>query len=62
MIEVLSVEFDVKACCEALGVSRSGYYQWQNPALGQRAQADVALLARIRAILSATRAATAARG
>ena len=50
MIEALSVGFDVKACCKALGVSRSGFYQWQNPALGQRAQADVALLARIRAI------------
>jgi putative transposase len=47
MIEALSVEFDVKACGEALEVSRSGYYQWQNPALGKRAQADAALLERI---------------
>jgi hypothetical protein len=47
MIEELSVEFDVKACCEALGVSRSGFYQWQNPEPGKRAQADAALLERI---------------
>jgi transposase InsO family protein len=40
----LSVEFDVKACCEALSVSRSGFYQWQNPEPGKRAQADAALL------------------
>jgi putative transposase len=44
----LSVEFDVKACCEALDVSRSGFYPWQNPEPGQqRAQADAALLERI---------------
>jgi transposase InsO family protein len=47
MIEALSVEFEVKACCEALGVSRSGYYQWQQPALGPRAQANAVLRERI---------------
>jgi putative transposase len=41
------VEFDVKACCEALSVSRSGFYRWQNPEPGKRAQADAALLERI---------------
>ena len=41
------MEFDVKACCEALDVSRSGFYQWQNPEPGKRAQADAALLERI---------------
>ena len=41
------MEFDVKACCEALSVSRSGFYQWQNPEPGKRAQADAALLERI---------------
>jgi putative transposase len=43
----LSVEFDVKTCCEALGVSRSGFYQWQDPEPGKRAQADAALLERM---------------
>jgi transposase InsO family protein len=40
MIEALSMEFGIKDCCEALGVSRSGYYQWQQPELGPRAQAN----------------------
>src|ERR1700730_6933098 len=29
MIKKLSVDFEVKACCEALRVSRSGFYRWQ---------------------------------
>jgi hypothetical protein len=37
MIEELPIEFGIKACCEALEVSRSGYYQWQKPELGPRA-------------------------
>ncbi len=28
MIKELSVDFDIKECCEALRVSRSGYYRW----------------------------------
>jgi putative transposase len=50
MIATLSGEFDVKACCEALSVSRSGFYQGQNPEPGKRARADAALLERIVAI------------
>jgi transposase InsO family protein len=34
------VEFGIKECCEALGISRSGYYQWQKGQLGPRAQAN----------------------
>jgi putative transposase len=38
------MEFGIKECCEALGVSRSGYYQCQKrELLGKRAQADRAL-------------------
>jgi transposase InsO family protein len=40
LIEELSVEFGIKACCEALSVSRSGYYQWQNGEPGPRARAN----------------------
>lgn len=29
MIKKLSVDFDIKECCEALSVSRSGYYRWR---------------------------------
>ena len=34
------MEFGIKECCEALGISRSGYYQWQKGQLGPRAQAN----------------------
>ena len=37
------MEFGIKDCCEALSVSRSGYYQWQRHELGPRAQANQAL-------------------
>jgi putative transposase len=53
MIEELSMEFGIKACCEALGVSRSGYYQWQQPELGKRAQANRALGERIGEVFEA---------
>jgi putative transposase len=34
------MEFGIKDCCEALSVSRSGYYQWQQDEPGPRAQAN----------------------
>jgi putative transposase len=34
------MEFGIQACCEALSVSRSGYYQWQKAELGPRAQSN----------------------
>jgi putative transposase len=34
------MEFGIKACCEALSVSRSGYYQWRQDAPGPRARAN----------------------
>jgi hypothetical protein len=34
------MEFGIKDCCEALSVSRSGYYQWQQGEEGPRAQAN----------------------
>jgi transposase InsO family protein len=34
------MEFGLKDCCEALSVSRSGYYQWQKSEGGPRAQAN----------------------
>jgi putative transposase len=53
MIEALSMEFGIKDCCEALEVSRSGYYQWQQPELGQRAQANRLLGERIGEVFAA---------
>ena len=43
----MSGEFTLKSLCETLGVSRSGYYDWQGRAPSQRAQANQAVLARI---------------
>jgi hypothetical protein len=48
------VEFGIKDCCEALEVSRSGYYQRQKGELGPRAQANQ-LLARLYPIFKGRR-------
>ena len=45
MIQQLSVQFGVKECCVALGVSRSGYYQWALKERSARAGANAQLLA-----------------
>src|SRR5260370_468451 len=37
MISPLSVQYPVRDCCLALGVSRSGYYQWKAAKAGVRA-------------------------
>jgi putative transposase len=50
MIEELSVEYQVKESCAALGVSRSGYYQWKKGAVGPRAQQQQRLVAEIQTI------------
>ena len=42
-------EYDVKAMCRVLGVSRSGYYAWRKRAESPRAQANERLLVQIRA-------------
>jgi putative transposase len=47
MIERLSVQFPVKDCCVALGVSRSGYYQWALKEQSARARANAELLDQI---------------
>src|SRR5690349_4933988 len=53
MIEELSMEFGIKDCCEALEVSRSGYYQWQKHEVGKRAQANRVLGERIGEVFEA---------
>jgi putative transposase len=50
MIEELSVQFPVKDCCVALGVSRSGYYQWVGTEQSVRAEANTELLKKIQRI------------
>jgi transposase InsO family protein len=52
MIEQLSVQFPVKECCVALGVSRSGYYQWALKEHSARAGANGELLDQIQRVFA----------
>jgi putative transposase len=51
----------VSACCELLGVSRSGYYEWLRRPPSDRALRDARLLDRIKAIHAANRGVYGAR-
>jgi len=51
----------VSMCCELLGVSRSGYYDWARRAPSGRVLADAWLLERIKAIHAANRGVYGAR-
>ena len=55
MIRSLSVEYAIKECCEALGFSRSGYYQWKKaePTLRDREEAE--LVKQIRRVFAANK-------
>ena len=50
MIQQLSVQFRVKDCCVALGVSRSAYYQWARKEHSERAGEDAELLEQIQRV------------
>jgi transposase InsO family protein len=50
MIQQLSVQFPVKECCVALGVSRRGYYQWALREQSARARANGELLEQIQRV------------
>jgi transposase InsO family protein len=55
MIRNLSVEYAIKECCEALGVCRSGYYQWKKAEPTQREQAQAELMKQIRRVFAANK-------
>ena len=55
MIRSLSVEYAIKECCEALGVCRSGYYQWKKAEPTQREQAEAELVEQIRRVFAANK-------
>ena len=55
MIRSLSVEYAIKECCEALGVCRSGYYQWKKAEPTQREQAEAELMKQIRRVFAANK-------
>jgi putative transposase len=53
MIKDLSAHFELKECCEALRVSRSGYYRWDKAEPSRRAQENVELLQQITDVFNA---------
>ena len=55
MIRSLSVEYAIKECCEALGVSRSGYYQWKQAESTLRDRAEAELVKQIRRVFAANK-------
>jgi len=50
MIRTLSVEYGIKECCEALRVSRSGYYQWKKAKPSQREREEAELVKQIKEV------------
>jgi putative transposase len=55
LIKELSVDFGVKECCEALRVSRSGYYQWRSGVPSRRAREEGELLKQIKEVFEANK-------
>jgi putative transposase len=55
MIRTLSVEYAIKECCEALGVSRSGYYQWKKAEPTQREREEAELVKEIGRVFAANK-------
>jgi putative transposase len=55
MIRTLSVEFGIKECCEALRVSRSGYYQWKKAKPSQREREEAELVEQIKEVFEANK-------
>jgi transposase InsO family protein len=53
--ERLSGRFPVEACCDVLGVSRSGYYAWRDRPRGARAKRRRELAAKAKAVHEANR-------
>jgi len=55
MIKKLSVDFEVKACCEALRVSRSGFYRWQQAEPSRREKENAQLVEQIKEVFAANK-------
>lgn len=52
MIKQLSVQYQIQQSCQALGVSRSGYYQWVKGLQSQRKQQESELLGGIETVFA----------
>lgn len=55
MIKELSVDFEVKECCQALGVSRSGYYRWHKAEPSRRQKENAELVEQIKEVFEANK-------
>jgi len=55
MIKELSVDFEIKECCEALRVSRSGYYRWRRAEPSRREKENAELVEQIREVFEANK-------
>lgn len=55
MIERLSAEYEIKECCEALRVSRSGFYQWKKAEPSNREKEEARLVQEIKTIYDANK-------
>ena len=55
MIKELSVDFEMKECCQALGVSRSGYYRWHKAEPSRRQKENVELVGQIKEVFEANK-------
>jgi hypothetical protein len=55
MIKEFSVDFDLKECCEALRVSRSGYYRWRRAQPSRREKENAELVEQIREVFEANK-------
>jgi putative transposase len=51
----VTVDFDIKECCEALRVSRSGYYRWHNAEPSRREKDNAELLEQIKDVFEANK-------
>jgi putative transposase len=53
MMKELSVDFAIKECCEALRVSRSGYYRWEKAEPSRREKENAELVKQIKEVFVA---------
>ena len=49
------MDFDIKECCEALRVSRSGYYRWRRAEPSRREKENAELVEQIREVFEANK-------
>jgi hypothetical protein len=55
LIKELSVDFDIKECCAALRVSRSGFYRWQKAEPSRREKDNAQMVKQIKEVFAANK-------